>query len=66
MGSRCDQTTTYWIEGKTQVVCGCFIGTIEEFKKRVEVVHGDNVHGKAYKKYIAIVEMIIKEEVKEC
>ena len=64
MGSRNAQTTTYWDEEKQLVVCGCFRGTLDEFKNKVNATHGDNEHGKAYQKYIGIVETIINLEKK--
>jgi hypothetical protein len=62
MGSRDAQTTTYWADALIQVVCGCFRGTLEEFGTAVEKTHGDNTHGKSYKKYIKIVRAIISME----
>jgi len=41
-------TTIYWLCDKTQVVCGCFIGTLLEFEKAVIKKHGDNEHGARY------------------
>ena len=29
--------------------CGCFCGMIDDFVKRVEEEHGDNVHGRMYR-----------------
>jgi len=62
MGSRNSQTTTYWNDEKTQVVCGCYTGTLDEFEKRVEKVHGNNECGKQYKKYIETIKKIIEME----
>jgi len=41
------------------VVCGCFIDTLEEFKKRVEEVHGNNNYGLEYKNEIEKVEFLM-------
>ena len=65
MGRRGSQTTTYWLDDKNRVVCGCFTGTIEEFKIKVVKTHNDNNHAKDYQKYIAIVEKIMEMEVQE-
>jgi len=65
MGSRNSQTTTYWTNGKNQVVCGCFSGTIDDFEKRVSEVYGDTGHGAEYAKYIKIVRMIMAAEQEE-
>jgi hypothetical protein len=62
MGSRKSQTTTYWLDDKNQVVCGCFSGTLVEFSERVEEIYGDKHHGLEYKKYISIVEKIMEME----
>jgi hypothetical protein len=62
MGSRNNQTTTYWLQDQIQVVCGYYKGTLEEFEKRVKKEHGNNDHGKAYGKYIDIVRTIIEKE----
>ncbi len=54
--------TTYWIDDKNQVVCGCFCGTLQEFAERVNKIYGDKPHGLEYKKYISIVEKIMEME----
>ena len=49
LGSRNDYTTFYLDKDKNiWVSCGCFNGTIEEFKEAVEETHGDNKYGKQY------------------
>ena len=62
IGSRNDQTTTYWNEEKNQVVCGCYSNTLDEFEKKVQEIHRNNKYGKQYKKYIAIVRKIMEME----
>jgi hypothetical protein len=62
MGSRELQTTTYWLDDKNQVVCGCFRGTLYEFVDRVEKIYGDKLHGVEYRKYIKIVKTIMEME----
>jgi hypothetical protein len=44
------------------VICGCFVGTVEEFEYKASKIHGDNLHGVAYRKYIEIVRMIMEAE----
>ena len=56
IGSRKDQTTCYFIGNKTQIVCGCFVGNLKEFKARIEKVHGNNEHAVAYKKWLKRVD----------
>jgi hypothetical protein len=56
IGSRESQTTYYWNEEKEQIVCGCFKGTLQEFKDAIKNEHKDNEHSKAYFKWIEAVE----------
>ena len=42
-------------EGKVEITCGCFRGSIEEFGQEVEQTHGDTKYGREYK---AIIEAI--------
>lgn len=65
IGSR-NATTTYCVE-KDNVVCGCWNnyrgGTLEEFKKRVESVYGENSkkpNKKYYTQYMAAIEFFEK------
>lgn len=65
IGSR-DATTTYCVEDDN-VRCGCWHnyggGTLEEFKKRVESVYGENgerPNKKYYDQYIAAIEFFEK------
>ena len=68
IGSR-DDTVTF-VRAKDEkiiVAVGCFVGTIEEFEKQVDVTHGDNEHGKAYRLAIELAKLRIdldKEEEK--
>ena len=52
IGSR-DGTTTFFrakfSDGfAISVCCGCFYGTVDEFRGKVKATHGDSKHGKAY------------------
>ena len=52
IGSR-DDTTTFFrtklLAGfAISVCCGCFSGTVDEFRVKVKQTHGDNKHGKSY------------------
>ena len=65
VGSR-NATTTYCVEDDN-VVCGCWNshkgGTLEEFKKRVENVYGENgetPNNKYYAQYIAAIKFFEK------
>ena len=49
-------------DGKIGVVCGCFLGDLDEFREKVKETHGD---GKMAKEYLAIadlMEMHFKED----
>ena len=52
IGSRDDTTTFFRVkfsDGFTiSVCCGCFHGTVDEFRAKVKQTHGDDKHGKAY------------------
>jgi hypothetical protein len=45
-----------------QVVCGCFLGNLVEFENAVAEKHGDNEHGRKYRRYINIVRKIMEME----
>ena len=49
IGSR-NATTTFFRDKNNEitVACGCFLGNIEDFLKKVEETHGNNKHAKAY------------------
>ena len=64
IGSRKDNTTIYFSKDRTEVVCGCFRGTLEEFKQQVQEIHGDNQHGEDYMAWINRVEKYINGETK--
>ena len=42
IGSRKAITYFYKYQDKIYIVCGCFMGTLEEFKERVLITHKDN------------------------
>lgn len=55
IGSRNDTTTFF--KGKRKqilVTCGCFSGTIKEFKAAVDKEHGNNIYGREYRLAIDI------------
>jgi hypothetical protein len=57
IGSRHNHTTYYWTKEHEQIVCGCFIGTLDDFEKAVEQKHGDNQYGIEYKNWIQKVKL---------
>lgn len=57
--------TLYWYKNEDGgITCrrGCFIGTLEEFKEKVSLVHGDNKFGREYQLAIAMIENKVKRE----
>ena len=61
IGSRHD-TTTFFKDIYTNiiyVVCGCFSGTIDEFKERVIETHGDNKYAEQYLGAIEYIKKIL-------
>ena len=52
IGSRNDITTFFRTRSESgfaiSVSCGCFYGTVDEFRAKVKQTHGDDKHGKAY------------------
>ena len=63
LGSRYGTTTIYRNkdEGIT-VVCGCFLGTLEEFEAKVKKTHGDNLYGREYLKLIELAKLHFEVE----
>jgi hypothetical protein len=56
-GSVCRSTTFYRTnDNKIRVVCGCFSGTIKEFKKKVKKTYGYTKLGREYLKLARLVE----------
>ena len=55
----CFDTTTAFIEkdGGVKIVCGCFCGMLNEFERKVEETHGDNIYGKEYKAFIELIKI---------
>ena len=60
IGSRLDYTTFYLDKDKNiYVCCGCYNGTIDEFKDRLIEVHKDNKYAKQYLNSIGYVLSMI-------
>ena len=68
IGSRFDTTTFFKnANNKIFVSCGCFLGSLEEFRKEVERTHGINTrYAKVYQAAADLAEIqILCKEVKE-
>jgi hypothetical protein len=61
IGSRNSQTSIYWTnKDDIQIICGCWIGNIKDFEKRVKEVHAKTKHLKPYLAQIKIFKMLVK------
>ena len=60
----CYRTTTFFRtkEHGICVVCGCFYGTLDEFRNKVKETHGDTKIGKEYLMVADLMEFKFKEE----
>ena len=59
-GSRNDFTTFFRAKDlKIYVKCGCFLGTIDEFERKVAETHGDNQYAHEYHGYANIARKYI-------
>ena len=62
-GSECRNSTFFRCkDGLIRVSCGCFLGTIEEFKKKVKETHGETKFAVEYLKIAELMEYHFKEE----
>lgn len=61
---RIARTTTFSrdINGNIAVACGCFSGTIDEFRAKVKDTHGESKYAKEYLAIADLMEMHFKEE----
>ena len=55
----CFRTTTFFRtkDKEVKVACGCFFGTIAEFKDKVKTTHGDSKYAKEYLAIVAAMEI---------
>lgn len=64
IGSRYDTTTFYRNKNNgVSVKCGCFNGTIDEFRKAVKERHEENKHARVYELACALAEEQIEDVV---
>ena len=58
IGSRHDTTTMYRCsDGIIRVSCGCFSGTLKEFRNKVGRIHGFNKYAKEYEAIIKVAKI---------
>ena len=67
-GRECRTTTFFRLKnGEVGVRCGCFYGTIEQFREKVQETHGDSKYAKEYLMIADLMELHFEhEEEKEC
>lgn len=69
IGSRNDITTFFQTRSESgfaiSVSCGCFYGTVAEFRRGVAKTHGDNKHGRVYQLAADLAEAQIELAVEE-
>ena len=67
-GRKCRTTTFFRLKnGEVGVRCGCFYGTIEQFREKVQETHRDSKYAKEYLMIADLMELHFEhEEEKEC
>ena len=55
IGSRQDVLAAFLTEKGVYLRAGCFFGTVEQFRVKLEGAHGENVHGKEYTAALGLV-----------
>ena len=55
IGSRQDVLAAFLTEKGVYLRAGCFFGTVDQFRAKLEGEHGDNVHGKEYTAALGLV-----------
>ncbi len=60
----CYRTTTFFRnqDGGISVRCGCFYGTLEQFRAKVKETHGDTKYAKEYLQIADLMELHFKKE----
>ena len=56
IGSRQDVLAAFLTEKGVYLRAGCFFGTVEEFRYKLQGEHGDNVHAIEYRAALVLVE----------
>ena len=59
--------TTFFVtkDGNVCANCGCFSGTLEQFRKKVKETHKDTEYAKEYLAIADLMEMHFKEELEK-
>ena len=60
----CYRTSTFFRnqDGGISVRCGCFYGTLEQFRAKVKETHGDTKYAKEYLQIADLMELHFKKE----
>ena len=63
-GSECRTTTFFKLKNSDEigVRCGCFYGTLKEFKEKVKETHGETKKAKEYLRLADLMEYKFSEE----
>lgn len=62
-GRNCRNTTFFKSEDDdVKVVCGCFLGTLDEFRQKVKETHGDSKYAKEYLMIADLMELHFRKE----
>ena len=56
VGSRQDVLAAFLTEKGVYLRAGCFFGTVEQFREKLQGEHGDNAHAVEYRATLALVE----------
>ena len=56
IGSRQDVLAAFLTEKGVYLRAGCFFGTVEQFREKLQGEHGDNVHAVEYRAALVLVE----------
>ena len=61
------RNTTFFVtkDGNVCVNCGCFSGTLDQFREKVKETHKDTKYAKEYLKIADLMEMHFKEELEK-
>jgi len=56
IGSRCSYFVAYLTDAGVKVKAGCFTGTLDEFRVKLQDTHDDNNHAEEYRAALTLIE----------